>query len=348
MPVNKSGILSSLKLGNLYEILKKAPIGPFSTEVEIIPLEGASSHLAYYRVREDGNTVILLETVGEKSSFDSFIHIGNFLRKKGIGVPELYYHDQNQGIALVEDLGDTSLYKEFLDDSRSTHFIPYYKKVLETLAEIQIRGSNGIENCPILKGRIFDHRALRWETDYFKQYFLKEYCNIFIENEGQLDEEFEYLAQSLAQEPLCFMHRDFQSQNIFIKDGEIRIIDFQSAHRGMLHYDLVSLLKDSYIVIPDKIREGLLDYYLDILKQCWKLDLHRGKFKKTFHLAGLQRNMQALGAFSFLSLVKGKNRFKQYIPAGIHHLSSALMDIPGFDNLKGILNSDKVLETQWR
>lgn len=322
---------------NLHKTLKRLPQSPFSSEAVVVPLEGASSDLKYYRVKEDDISMIFLETVGEKSMFHSFIHIGHFLKEKGIGVPEIYHYDLGQCIALIEDLGDASLYSKFSDEKNKGEFIAFYQKVLETLAEIQVRGAEGMKQCPMLKDRIFDYQVLCWETSYFKRYFLQRYCNLSIENEERLDQEFRYLAQNLASEPLYFMHRDFQSQNVFIKDKKIRLIDFQGAHQGMLHYDLVSLLKDAYIVIPDHIREKLMDYYLDILKNHWKLDIHRERFEITFNLAGLQRNMQALGAFSFLSLVKGKERFRQYIPAGVDYLRSALKEIPGFDALREIL-----------
>lgn len=326
-----------MELIDLHKMLKRLPQSPFSSETVVVPLEGASSDLKYYRIKEDDISMIFLETVGEKSIFRSFIHIGRFLKEKGMGVPEIYYYDLGQCVALIEDLGDTSLYSEFSDGRNKGQFIAFYQRVLETLAEIQVRGAKGMKQCPMLKDKIFDYRVLCWETSYFKRYFLQRYCNLSIENEERLDREFKYLAQSLAREPLYFMHRDFQSQNVFIKDGKIRLIDFQGAHQGMLHYDLVSLLKDAYIVIPDHIRKRLMDYYLDILKSQWKLDLDRERFEITFSLAGLQRNMQALGAFSFLSLVKGKERFRQYIPAGVNYLRSALKEIPGFDTLKEIL-----------
>ena len=99
-----------------------------------------------------------------------------------------------------------------------------------------------------------------------------------IDNDEELDREFHLLADDLSHEPRYFMHRDFQSQNIYFKDGAVRYIDFQTATRGLLQYDAVSLLKDAYVVLQDSQREALLDFYLDMLIGVWGLALEREAF----------------------------------------------------------------------
>ena len=86
--------------------------------------------------------------------------------------------------------------------------------------------------CSYLRGRSFGYEAFRWETDYFSECFLKRFCGFTVENDEELDREFHLLADTLSREPRYFMHRDFQSQNIYFKDGRVRYIDFQTATRG--------------------------------------------------------------------------------------------------------------------
>ena len=133
------------------------------------------------------------------------------------------------------------------------------------------------------------------------------------------------------------MHRDFQSQNIYFKDGAVRYIDFQTATRGLMQYDAVSLLKDAYVVLDDRQREELLHFYLDTLISEWRLAIDRDAFVRIFHLAGLQRNMQALGAFAYLSMDKGKTAFAAHIPAALSYLTAALREITEFPLLSGLV-----------
>jgi aminoglycoside/choline kinase family phosphotransferase len=145
------------------------------------------------------------------------------------------------------------------------------------------------------------------------------------------------LAETLSREPRFFMHRDFQSQNIYFKDGAVRYIDFQTATRGLLQYDAVSLLKDAYVVLQDRQREDLLHFYLDTLITQCRLVIDRDAFVRTFNLTGLQRNMQALGAFAYLSRDKGKTAFAAHIPAALSYLAAALRELPEFPLLSGLV-----------
>ena len=196
-----------------------------------------------------------------------------------------------------------------------------------------------------LRHRTFDYHALRWETGYFEQYFLERYCGISIPEKEELAQEFKVLAEKVSVEPLYFMHRDFQSQNIMIHSGSPKILDFQGARRGLLHYDLASLLKDAYVVLPANIRNELLTFYLEKLDQKGVEIKDYQQFYEVFTLACLQRNMQALGAFSYLSLIKDKGWFKQYIPAGMQHLHLALKERSDFPVLGSLVK--RILPLVW-
>jgi aminoglycoside/choline kinase family phosphotransferase len=102
------------------------------------------------------------------------------------------------------------------------------------------------------------------------------------------------------------------------------VIDFQTATAGPPHYDLVSLLKDAYFVLTAEERSLLLQRYFDDRGALGAPVMHTDAFIRTFHLCGLQRNMQALAAFSFLGTHKKKTRFLQHIPAASGYLMEAM------------------------
>ena len=286
----------------------------------------------FYRVRKKGKPVVVMESKSEDPDFHRTVEIGKYLGKKRLGVPKIYGVDLEKGIVVMEDLGDLTLQKALKGKDEDKIF-DLYCDVIIFLVELQRRGIRGIPKT-IPK---FGYKDFRWETNYFKQEFLKRFCKLRIKNEERLDSEFHTLAMKLVKEPLYFMHRDFQSQNIYLKDGKIRITDFQSARKGPLAYDLASLLKDCYFVLKKNLRLHLLLFYMDMIQIDGEIELDEEHFEEVFLYAGLQRNMQALGAFSYLSLVKGKHEFEKYIPAGIRYLRQALGQTDEFPELNKIV-----------
>jgi len=303
-------------------------------DVEMVLLAGGGSDRSFYRVRTPEKSYIVMTDPRSNHEIRAYADVGRFLFENGIGAPEIIACDGEKQLVLLEDLGDSSLYSLLKQAVNGEAVREYYKKVLIFLAEMQMKASPAIETCEYLKHRSFGYEAFRWETDYFRERFIKQFCGIRIEKEGALEDEFHGLAATLSEEPRYFMHRDFQSQNIYLTDGRVRVIDFQTATRGLLQYDLAALLKDAYFRLDRQERQGLLDFYMARLAEPWGLDVDQQRFLKTFHLTGLQRNMQALGAFAFLSLNKGKIEFMQHIPAALGSLKEALNMFPEYPMLR--------------
>ena len=110
------------------------------------------------------------------------------------------------------------------------------------------------------------------------------------------------------------MHRDFQSQNIIVRNGEACLIDFQGLRPGLAQYDLASLLLDPYVDLTAAEREELLAHYLSGLLGAGRPG--QEQFLRLYDLCAMQRLMQALGAYCFLSREKGIVEFAGHIPAG--------------------------------
>jgi hypothetical protein len=299
----------------------------FSDSATLASISLGGSTRKFYRLNDGQKSVVIMQSQESESEFVKYIEIDKFLKEIGVGVPEIYYYDLSNKLVVEEDLGDLSVQKYIINAGDFN----IYKQVMDTLALMQVMGAQ--KSHGNLFNPNFDYDTMRWETWYFRQYFLELYCGLKINNPDELDKEFHKLAMSLVNEPLYFMHRDFQSQNILLKDNKIRIIDFQGARLGLLAYDLASLLKDAYVEMPDKTREGLLDYYLNCLSIDWNIEIEPNYFRNIFLYTGLQRNMQALGAFAYLSRVANKPWFAQYIPQGLRYLYDALTTAQNFPEL---------------
>jgi aminoglycoside/choline kinase family phosphotransferase len=116
------------------------------------------------------------------------------------------------------------------------------------------------------------------------------------------------------------IHRDFQCQNIMITRGGIpRVIDFQGARMAPAAYDVASILWDPYHRLDDSIRDRLIDYYLEEMKRR-SAGFDEALFRDGLISCRLQRHMQALGAYGFLSVVKGKNYFLKHVPEALRLL----------------------------
>jgi len=314
-----------------------------NTGYELSPGDEALTLLAqggsdrkFYRALTGRGAFVVMTAPAFRFEIRAFLDVGAYLHGCGVGVPEIIHHDDEGQLVLLEDVGDESLYALLQRTADRTKVMGLYRQVLAALARLQMKATPRMRTCNYLKNRTFGYEALRCETDYFTECFLKGYCGIEIKHESQLDDELQSLAGAIAAEPRYFMHRDFQSKNIHFKDGRVRIIDFQTATCGLLQYDLASLLKDAYAPLSPAERQELIGLYLQELADTWGLALDAHDFTATFHRAGLQRTMQALGAFAFLSMRKGRTGFVQYIPAGLATLQEALKLLPEYPALEDL------------
>ncbi|MDY6862999.1 MAG: phosphotransferase [Thermodesulfobacteriota bacterium] len=292
-------------------------------------LLGDGSDRVLYRVKGGETSLILV--INENSlanalgvnENDSFNYICRHLRDKGIATPEIYRYQREKGWFLLEDLGTVHFYDEAVKLKNNPHkLMKLYQKALNILPMIQVNASYGFDGNRVL-GRPYDPTfMLEWESGYFCRSFLRGYLNLNFSEEDIYD-EFKILAEIAAQtERNFFLYYDFQSKNIMIKDGKLRFIDFQGGRSGPLHYDLASLVLDPYVDIDRKMRQELIDYYLDQLGNI--ISLNKGQFIAEYPSVAIHRIMQMLGAFGFLSVIKKKRYFIDYIPAAVRNLKDMI------------------------
>jgi hypothetical protein len=326
----------------IQQLLKKAGFQLSLQNVALTALTDGGSDREFYRLTDGDTSCVVMSSTTLRYDIESYISVGAFLCKHGIGAPQIYAYDDEKQMVLLEDLGDDSLLQLLKKAAGAQEIKRYYEQVLASLAEMQVKTKKHLHDCDYLIGRSFGYEAFRWETDYFTECFLKRFCGLAIDNDEELDRELHQLAASLDSESRYFMHRDFQSQNIYFKDGKPRFIDFQTATKGLLQYDAVSLLKDAYFKLDENLRDDLLSFYLETLESGWGMDIARESFIRTFHRAGLQRNMQALGAFAYLAMDKGKTDFAAHIPAALFYLRDALKQFPEFPLLRELLEQSEI------
>ena len=257
---------------------------------------------------------------------DAFAAIGRHLHHKGIPVPRIFAYDRPSGLVVLEDLGDLHL-QSFVRRAVDTEEVAnHYRAVIDLLIAMGVEGAKGFELSYTYQTPYYDRELiLEKESRYFVDAFLNGYLRFKIDFET-FGDEFEILAQRALEHPYTgLLHRDFQSRNILVKDRRYCVIDFQGARFGPLQYDLASLLIDPYVELPRALQLRLLNYYLKRLSDFMAVDAD--EFLDAYVYCAVNRNLQILGAFGFLSRVKGKKDFETYIPPAVSSLKARLRGI---------------------
>jgi N-acetylmuramate 1-kinase len=282
---------------------------------EILPLDKGGSDRQYYRIRFSAqHSLILVQYNPDRPENGRFVAIANFLNGIGVNAPSIYHHDQEQALIWLEDLGDDDLWNQ-RDESWSVRR-PLYESTLDEVAVLH-QADPVLGECLRLQPR-FDAGLYRWEQNYCFKNCLERYFQLSGSEVDSIREHpaFHQLAEHLASCPRVLIHRDFQSQNVIIRTGEVYLIDFQGLRLGLPQYDLASLLFDPYVTLSQQERDYLLRYYYERNGQRWRFP----EFERVYVQCGIQRLMQALGAYGVIGLVREKAEYLRYIQPAIKTL----------------------------
>ncbi len=281
-------------------------------------LAASGSDRRYFRIQGEDKSAIGTYNADFKEN-RAFIRFTQHFHKKGLKVPAVYAENLSSGIYLQEDLGDLQLFGLLPREGEefSEELIVLFQKVLKALANLQIEGGKDFDYNICYPRAAFDKQSMLWDLNYFKHYFVRLAKVTF--DESALEDEFQKFAEYLLQADCQhFLFRDFQSRNVMIYKGEPYFIDYQGGRKGALQYDVASLLYQAKGNIPDKIKESLLDYYMDYVSTL--MPMERENFRKMYYAYALIRCLQTLGAYGFRGLYERKEHFITSIPGSIENL----------------------------
>ena len=306
------------------------------------PIEGDGSERQWSRWKGDGGALVLadhgLRTTAAVVEVDAFVSIGRHLRSKGIPVPAIYFADTFAGLVFLEDLGDTHLQSWVQREPDRERVMAAYRSIIDSVIRMSVEGARGFDPAWAFQTPAYNREIiLERECLYFCHAFLNGYAGMDASGDDYRDEFSRIADGALAGGELGFMHRDLQSRNIMAKDGRFFFIDFQGGRLGPVQYDLASLLIDPYVGLAAEEQDRLLDDAIQQMASRQTIDPE--KFRRQFAYCALSRNLQILGAFGFLSTVKGKKQFARYIPAALQGLASRLAKLGtgGFPKLRRLV-----------
>ena len=301
-----------------------------------VPLTGDASDRKYFRllVPDHGSTVLAVYAAPFDYATLSFVNVAELLMRMPVPIPAIVGHQDDLGILALEDLGDVTL-QAHLGAAPIADHVKLYREAVSLIATLQKRGqdlaSPGYQPYRVA----FDVEKLTWEMDFFIKHYVEAYrgAQIPAAQRTALRAELGVIVDELAAEPRVLCHRDFHSRNLMLHDGRLYMIDFQDARLGPDTYDLVSLLRDSYVDLDERAVEDLVAYFL-ALKGA---PTSEREFRSRFDLMALQRNLKALGTFGYQTTARRNPVYIQYIPRTLRYARTHLERYPRFGRLREIL-----------
>jgi aminoglycoside/choline kinase family phosphotransferase len=302
----------------------------------VVPLTGDASDRRYFRIIVADQPSIVLSLYAQRFDIDklSFVNVARLLEKMPVPIPKVIGHADDIGVLALEDLGDVTLQAHLGAASPEQH-ADLYRQAVALIATMQKRGEElaGPEFLPY--GIAFDVEKLTWEMDFFLKHFIEAYRGIVIPPDDRLElrGELGTMIEELASEPRVLCHRDYHSRNLMYHQDQLYIIDFQDARMGPDTYDLVSLLRDSYVDLPEQTVSDLIAYFLALKGQAGS----EREFRQRFDLMALQRNLKALGTFGYQTTARRNPVYIQYIPRTLRYVRNNLDNLSRFGRLRELL-----------
>jgi aminoglycoside/choline kinase family phosphotransferase len=310
----------------------------------VLSLTGDASDRKYFRVLQPGGSSIVLALHSEAFNPATlpFLQVADLFMAMPLPVPSILDRAGDLGILALEDLGDVTL-QAHLGAAPAEEHSRLYRDAVALIETLQRRGSELASPDYPSYGIAFDVDKLLWELDFFTKHFLEGYRGAAISDVvgDALRLEWRALAEELASEPRVLCHRDYHSRNLMLHASSLYIIDFQDARLGPDTYDLVSLLRDSYVDLSESSVEELIAYFVALKRPAaapsdewhvWESD-----FRRRFDVMALQRNLKALGTFGYQTSTRQNPVYIQYIPRTIRHVQKNLGRHPRFERLHELL-----------
>ena len=325
----------------------RARIDQFLTErgltgARVLPLTGDASDRRYFRVlmADDGAHVLAVHPGPIEFASMPFVKIAQLLSLMPVPIPAILSFSDALGIISLEDLGDVTL-QAHLGAATPAEHKELYRQAVSLIETMQRRGAAMASGEYPPYGVAFDVAKLSWELEFFARNFLEGYRGIALTApvRDALASEFSAIVEELASEPRVLCHRDYHSRNLMLHEDRLYIIDFQDARMGPDTYDLVSLLRDSYVDLPEAEVDDLIAFFLALRcgpgERATQEDAD--EFRRRFDLMAVQRNLKALGTFGFQTISRGNPVYIQYIPRTLNYVRANLERYPRFGRLHELL-----------
>src|SRR5438876_11569808 len=308
----------------------------------IVPLTPDASTRSYFRVPwKRGPAVAAVYPEPFDPQFHPYLDTTRLFETAEVPVPEIYAVDGTSGIILLEDLGNRQLMSDY--ETASDEECEHYKEAaIKLIARIQKATETAQQLNSIASRLAFDEAKLSWELEFFFEHYFKSLRKEELGHSeaAELKAELNDIAAELAAAPRVLCHRDFHGGNLMIdSQGGLRVIDHQDARMGPACYDLVSLLLDRQLEPPSlaELRTHRL-FFLEERRLQGLDALDPDEFAQQFRLMTIQRELKAVGTFSYQSAICGRGAvYEQFIPTTLEIVFQAAAWLERFPTLRRMI-----------
>lgn len=315
---------------------------------KILPLAGDASSRKYYRTMAGDDSYVLMEWEPFDQKDYPFLSVLNHFHKNKVHVPEVVALSEEMGLVLLEDLGDLTLERKFWENQAGEITFSFYQLAIDELIKIHYQATSDKSDCTAFKIQ-FDVDKFMWEMNYAKEHLIHGVLKFKMDENtvAELNKSFLKICEELHAEPKFIAHRDYHSRNLMIKFDRMCVIDFQDARLGPVQYDLVSLLKDSYVDMNDQMAQRLIDDYLIKAKDYLPKDFSKEHFMYIYELQSLQRCFKACGSFASFFNARQDRRYLKYLTGTLRRVVKSLTLFPEHKILTDILIDSGALEKKY-
>ena len=317
------------------------------SDFKIFQLAGDASSRKYYRVIVDSRTLVLMKWEPFQAEKYPFLSVLKHFAASGVHVPKVVDMSEADGLVLLEDLGDLTLERKFWEQQESETSFEYYKLAIDEIIKIHYQSTALKKPCTAFDIE-FNTEKFVWELNYGKDNLIKGILgfNFSEKLEKEIENIFFKISDILHKEPKFISHRDYHSRNLMLKFDSLYVIDFQDARLGPVQYDLVSLIKDSYVDIQDDYGQKILGYYFDRAKEL-KQTFDKDHFNQIYELQSIQRCFKACGSFASFFHQREDRRYLKYLAPTLKRVVKSLEEFPEFKPFMTMLVDSGALEKNY-
>lgn len=319
-----------------------------SDDFKVYSLAGDASNRRYYRVILDHQSWVLMRWEPFDADNYPFLSVLNHFAKSGVNVPEVISMAPKEGLVLLEDLGDLTLERKFLESQSQENSMDFYKMAVDEIVKIHHKATATPGTCTAFNIK-FDTEKFLWEMNYGKDNLIEGVLKFKLSESSakEIQRIFTEICSRLDHEPKKIAHRDYHSRNLMIKLDQMKVIDFQDARLGPIQYDLVSLFKDSYVDMNIEMTKSLMEYYLDCSREYLPKDFSRAHFDEIYELQSIQRCFKACGSFASFYNLRDDKRYLKYLSGTLRRVLKSLTEFPDYKPFADILIDSGALERKY-
>ncbi|WP_175620196.1 aminoglycoside phosphotransferase family protein [Chryseobacterium schmidteae] len=275
---------------------------------------------------------------------ESFLYFSELFSELNLNTPRIFSISDDRKMYIQEFLGEKTFSEIIAEEGLSENVKALVKQTLKQLFELQEKTNGKIDFQKTFEYESYDELPVLHDLYYFKN-FVADVLELEYHKSSLLKEFKEIINLIENLEPKGIMIRDFQARNIMVNNqNKVSFIDYQSAMKGPLMYDVISFLFQAKANFPENFKDEMLEFYI----QQFEDKETKFQLKNSVKPIQMMRFLQVLGAYGFRGLIQRKQHFIASIDKGIQNItefSESWDEMKNFPELKKVidqLGSEKV------